>query len=130
MFYAFNLHKLFIFLVGDTATKYKTLLLNTFLNGIRDEDHLIRTSSLSNLGEICRVLGYKLGTIVNEVRASLFSSYTLTVNVYNEEYVNNHNDFMIVNNLKQEHSFNNKRSGFLKYGRRSFLRIYMYVRCM
>ncbi|VEN46793.1 unnamed protein product [Callosobruchus maculatus] len=49
------------------APKYKPLLLNTFLAGARDEDDLIRASSLSNLGEICRVLGYKLGTIITEV---------------------------------------------------------------
>ncbi|KAJ8921058.1 hypothetical protein NQ315_015854 [Exocentrus adspersus] len=54
-------------ILGEMAPKYKPLLLNTFLAGARDEDHLIRASSLSNLGEICRVLGYKLGTIVTEV---------------------------------------------------------------
>lgn len=49
------------------APKYKSSLLNAFLLGSKDEDHLVRASSLSNLGEICRVLGYKLGTIVSEV---------------------------------------------------------------
>ncbi|CAH1985969.1 unnamed protein product [Acanthoscelides obtectus] len=52
---------------GDMAPKYKPLLLNTFLAGAKDDDDLVRTSSLSNLGEICRVLGYKLGTIITEV---------------------------------------------------------------
>lgn len=47
--------------------KYKDILLNTFLSGAKDEDHLIRASSLSNLAEVCEVLGYKLGTIVTEV---------------------------------------------------------------
>lgn len=46
---------------------YKDVLLNTFLTGARDEDHLIRASSLSNLAEVCEVLGYKLGSIVTEV---------------------------------------------------------------
>jgi hypothetical protein len=50
------------------ALKYKAILLNTFLFGTKDEDNLIRASSLSNLGEVCRVLNYKLGTIVTEVR--------------------------------------------------------------
>ncbi|XP_050307289.1 transport and Golgi organization protein 6 homolog [Anthonomus grandis grandis] len=54
-------------ILGDMAPKYKAILLNTFLIGTKDEDHLIRASSLSNLGEICRVLGYKLGTVVTEV---------------------------------------------------------------
>lgn len=45
--------------------------MNTFLSGVRDEDHLIRASSLSILGEICRVLGYKLGSVVSEVLACI-----------------------------------------------------------
>lgn len=53
------------------APKYKPLLLNTFLNGTKDDDGLIRASSLSNLGEICRILGYKLGTIATEVKQAI-----------------------------------------------------------
>ncbi|KAL3280577.1 hypothetical protein HHI36_003810 [Cryptolaemus montrouzieri] len=53
--------------LDEMAPTYKALLLNTFLNGTKDEDHLIRASSLSNLGEICKVLGYKLGSIVTEI---------------------------------------------------------------
>lgn len=49
------------------TVKYKALLLNTLLSGTKDDDHLIRASSLSSLGEVCRVLNYKLGTIVTEV---------------------------------------------------------------
>ncbi|XP_030757835.1 transport and Golgi organization protein 6 homolog [Sitophilus oryzae] len=54
-------------ILGEMAPKYKSLLLNTFLSGTKDEDHLVRASALSNLGEICRVLGYKLGSVVTEV---------------------------------------------------------------
>ncbi|KAK4880413.1 hypothetical protein RN001_008559 [Aquatica leii] len=53
--------------LGEMAPPYKAVLLNAFLIGTKDDDYLIRASSLSNLGEICRVLGYKLGTIVSEV---------------------------------------------------------------
>ncbi|XP_056630765.1 transport and Golgi organization protein 6 homolog [Diorhabda sublineata] len=53
--------------LGEMAPQYKPLLLNTFLIGSKDDDDLIRSSSLSNLGEICRVLGYKLGSIFTEV---------------------------------------------------------------
>lgn len=53
--------------LGEIAPKYKALLLNTFLAGVRDDDHLIRASSLSNLGEVCKVLGFKLGSVVTEV---------------------------------------------------------------
>lgn len=49
------------------APKYKTVLLNTFLFGVKDDNNLIRTSSLSNLGQICEVLGYKLGNATIEV---------------------------------------------------------------
>lgn len=63
--------------------KYKSLLLNAFLVGAKDDDHLIRASSLSNLAEVCRILGYKLGSIVSEVGAdstrlqNCFDGYTL-----------------------------------------------------
>lgn len=53
--------------LGEIAPKYKAILLNTFLSGVRDDDHLIRASSLSNLGEVCKVLGFKLGSVVTEV---------------------------------------------------------------
>lgn len=49
------------------APKYKALLINTFLAGTKDSDHLMRASALSNLGELCRVLGFKLGSILTEV---------------------------------------------------------------
>lgn len=57
----------YFFVSGALAIKYKALLLNTFLVGSKDDDNLIRASSLSNLGEVCKVLGYKLGSIVTEV---------------------------------------------------------------
>ncbi|XP_044728983.1 transport and Golgi organization protein 6 homolog [Chrysoperla carnea] len=53
--------------LGEMAPKYKTVLLNTFLFGVKDDDNLIRTSSLSNLGQICEVLGYKLGNATIEI---------------------------------------------------------------
>ncbi|CAG9853857.1 unnamed protein product [Phyllotreta striolata] len=59
--------------LGEMAPKHKPLLLNTFLSGTKDHDDLIRSSSLSNLGEICRVLGYKLGTMFTEVLVCVHS---------------------------------------------------------
>lgn len=35
--------------------------------GVRDNDHLVRASSLSNLADICRLLRYNLGSIVSEI---------------------------------------------------------------
>ncbi|KAH1010003.1 transport and Golgi organization protein 6 homolog [Dendroctonus ponderosae] len=53
--------------LGEMAPRYKAVLLNAFLVGTKDDDPLVRASSLSNLGEICRVLGFKLGSIISEI---------------------------------------------------------------
>lgn len=60
----------FCIFVGDLVPHHKALLLNAFLCGTKDEDHLLRASALSNLAEVCKVVGNKLGTIVTEVRIS------------------------------------------------------------
>jgi len=54
-------------LLGEMAVKYKSQLLNTFLVGVKDVDALVRASSLSNLGEVCRVLGFRIGPILQEI---------------------------------------------------------------
>lgn len=53
--------------LGELAPKYKNELLNAFLIGTRDADHLMRASSLSNLGEICQILGFRIGPILREL---------------------------------------------------------------
>uniref|UniRef100_A0A8D8WYK5 Transport and Golgi organization protein 6 homolog n=1 Tax=Cacopsylla melanoneura TaxID=428564 RepID=A0A8D8WYK5_9HEMI len=53
--------------LGEMLVKYKSQFLNAFLHGCKDEDHLMRTSSLSNLAEICRILGYRVGSILSEM---------------------------------------------------------------
>ncbi|KAG8042660.1 hypothetical protein G9C98_005294 [Cotesia typhae] len=53
--------------LGDMAPAYKNILINGFLCGVRDKDSMVRVSSLSCLGELCRVLGFKLGHTVTEV---------------------------------------------------------------
>jgi len=35
--------------------------------GVRDNDHFVRASSLSNLADICRILRYNLGSIIEEI---------------------------------------------------------------
>lgn len=35
--------------------------------GVRDDDHLVRASSLSNLADVCRLLRYNIGTIISEI---------------------------------------------------------------
>ncbi|XP_071448061.1 transport and Golgi organization protein 6 homolog [Hetaerina americana] len=53
--------------LGEMAPKYSCLLLNSFLGGVRDGDGMVRASSLSNLGEVCKILSFKLGSITTEV---------------------------------------------------------------
>ncbi|XP_076036798.1 transport and golgi organization 6 [Oratosquilla oratoria] len=47
--------------------KYKGIFINTLLQGARDPEPLVRASSLSNLGEVCKLLRFSLGSIVFEV---------------------------------------------------------------
>ncbi|XP_025420245.1 uncharacterized protein LOC112690445 isoform X2 [Sipha flava] len=53
--------------LNETIPWHKNRLINTFMAGVRDEDHLLRASSLSNLADVCRLLRYKLGSIVAEI---------------------------------------------------------------
>ncbi|XP_018322428.1 uncharacterized protein LOC108735101 isoform X2 [Agrilus planipennis] len=53
--------------LGKMASKHKSILLNTFLHGAKNEDHLLRASSLSNLGAVCQALRFGVGTIITEV---------------------------------------------------------------
>jgi len=45
----------------------KNTLVNGFLCAIRDVDPLVRASALSCLGELCKVLNYRLGNMLTEV---------------------------------------------------------------
>lgn len=72
-----------LLILGEVAIKYKGLLLNTFLGAAKDPDPLIRASSLSNLGEVCKVLGFRLGTIITEVNfTKMLSLLKQTNNVF------------------------------------------------
>ncbi|XP_047515686.1 transport and Golgi organization protein 6 [Pieris napi] len=59
--------------LGELSIIHKTILLNTFLCGCRDEDPLIRASALSNLAEIALVLHYRVGTIIYEILICIWS---------------------------------------------------------
>ncbi|EZA53553.1 Transmembrane and coiled-coil domain-containing protein [Ooceraea biroi] len=54
--------------LGEMSVVHKNALINGFLCSARDADPLIRASSLSCLGELCKVLGFRLGNILVEVR--------------------------------------------------------------
>lgn len=53
--------------LGEVVPKYKALLINTLLFGTKSSDELLRVSSLSNLGELLKILGYGIGSILQEV---------------------------------------------------------------
>lgn len=54
-------------LLGDIVPVYKSELLNAFLVGTRDPDPVVRSSSLANLGEVCHMLGFRIGPIAAEI---------------------------------------------------------------
>lgn len=43
------------------------MLIHVYLVGVRDEDSLIRASSLSNLGEICQLSPHMVSNVIEEV---------------------------------------------------------------
>ncbi|XP_039280530.1 transport and Golgi organization protein 6 homolog [Nilaparvata lugens] len=53
--------------LGEMAPVYKSELINALLSGVRDSDFLVRASSLSNVGELCKLLGYRIGSIIEEI---------------------------------------------------------------
>lgn len=65
---------LFVF-TDDFVLVHKNLLVNTFLNGCKDTDSLVRASSLSNLGQICLVLKNNIDDILYEVSIRRIISY-------------------------------------------------------
>lgn len=77
-----------LMIAGELVPVYKAELINAFLSGTKDDDFLVRASSLSNLGELCRLLGFRVGPIVTEVTvcfkqtfssAQVLSAYSFTV---------------------------------------------------
>lgn len=64
---------------GQLLPHYADMLLGAVLSNARDPHPLIRASSLSNLAEICQLLGHSFGTIHHEVLlpGSLTIMYTV-----------------------------------------------------
>ena len=48
---------------------YRDALLGVLLSVARDTEPLVRASCLSNLGDVCRLLRFSLGTVIHEVRS-------------------------------------------------------------
>ncbi|VDK35883.1 unnamed protein product [Taenia asiatica] len=53
--------------LGDIAPKYRDVIVPGLLSSARDPSELIRAASLSNLAEICRLLGNAIQPVVYEV---------------------------------------------------------------
>ena len=52
---------------NELLPKYGTKLLDAFLVGCKNDDEFIRSSSLSNLGETCKLLNYSLSQNIHEI---------------------------------------------------------------
>jgi hypothetical protein len=53
--------------LGELTPAYKNQLLNAFFSAASDPDAMVRASSLSNLGEVCRNLRFSLGSVAGEL---------------------------------------------------------------
>ncbi|XP_043276359.1 transport and Golgi organization protein 6 homolog [Venturia canescens] len=53
--------------LGEMCHVHKNVLINGFLSATRDPDDMVRASSLSCLGEICKVMGFQLGDGITEI---------------------------------------------------------------
>ncbi|XP_071523872.1 transport and Golgi organization protein 6 homolog isoform X2 [Panulirus ornatus] len=53
--------------LGSLLPNYKGFFINAFLTGVRDKETIVRTASLSALGDVCKLLHFSLGPIVHEV---------------------------------------------------------------
>ena len=53
--------------LGEILPHYKDLLLASVLNAAKDPDCLVRASAVSNLGQICQLLHYSIGSVMYEI---------------------------------------------------------------
>lgn len=60
---------------GELVPRYSQHLLPALLTGVKDPEPLVRASSLSNLGDVCQLLRFSLGPVVNEVGAMNSSNW-------------------------------------------------------
>jgi len=58
---------------NELVPKFGTKLIQAFLVGARNPDEFLRSSSLSNLGETCKLLNYSLADYLTEITNCLAS---------------------------------------------------------
>ena len=56
---------------GDLTPHYFQILVQAFLTGVKDEESYIRASSLSNLGEVCRLSPQTVPSVIHEVNSTV-----------------------------------------------------------
>lgn len=52
---------------GEMLPVYKEVIMSALICGVKDDDELIRASSLSGIGDLCRLLSYSVASIIIEV---------------------------------------------------------------
>ena len=52
---------------GPILPRYVQIIMSSLLTGVKDDDGDIRASSLSNIGEACKLLRFAVGSMINEV---------------------------------------------------------------
>ncbi|XP_066983576.1 transport and Golgi organization protein 6 homolog isoform X2 [Macrobrachium rosenbergii] len=53
--------------LGPILPHYKSHFINCLLSGVRDTEPIVRASSLSSLGDVCKILRFSLGSILFEI---------------------------------------------------------------
>ncbi|XP_014287215.1 transport and Golgi organization protein 6 homolog [Halyomorpha halys] len=62
-------------ILNEMAVVYKKELISCFLIGCRDQDELVRASSLSNLGELCKILSFRITPYLVEILECIKAIY-------------------------------------------------------
>lgn len=57
--------------LGEMAPYYSRDLMNCFFIGLKSNDPAIRISTLSNLGQLCSVLGFAMSSYINEALSAI-----------------------------------------------------------
>ncbi|XP_031563618.1 transport and Golgi organization protein 6 homolog [Actinia tenebrosa] len=58
---------------GELIPRYSQHLMSSLLSGVKDPDEMVRASSLSNIGDMCKLLRYSVGPIIQEIFSCLSS---------------------------------------------------------
>jgi len=54
-------------LCGEILPVYKDLVMTALACGVKDVDELIRASAMSGIGDLCYLLRYSVGSLIEEV---------------------------------------------------------------